>query len=444
MKRISTLAAAAALGISGSAIAQGHSGHNTGGHGQYSTHCGAGGWDAPGGGIPSGCSTGAAVSSSNTPLGTELPNAQPGECFARVVIPAVYDDVPQTVTVQDSYDKISVTEPQFAPDAVNVKVRDEGVRYIVRQPRYEARSEQILVKPAYERLTVVPAQFEMVSEQIQVGQPRLVWRPGRNLSGVTRTDPNTGAVYCLVEEPGKTVTVHKRVVRVPEQVRAQSVPAQYMTVTKQVLVDPGGVDQEVIPAEFRDVPVSRLVQPAGQVAQPVAPQQKTINTRVLRSPERFEWVPVLCNTNSNHSSISRVQTALAAAGHYDGQIDGVAGPQTHSALRSFQAERGIIGHGNITAETAQALGVGDVVSGQVQQAAAPAAASSQPVDSRIAERKRWTSAVEQGTQVAEAAVPAPVAAPANVADAPAYTQAAPSAPALRQRTRRRLTWAGKK
>ena len=190
--------------------------------------------------------------------------------------------------------------------------------------------------------------------------------------------------------------------------------------------------------------MSRLVQPAGQVAQPVAPQQKTINTRVLRSPERFEWVPVLCNTNSNHSSISRVQTALADAGHYDGQIDGVAGPQTHSALRSFQAEQGIIGHGNITAETAQALGVGDVVSGQVQQAAAPAAASSQPVDSRIAERKRWTSAVEQGTQIAEDAVPAPVAAPANVADAPAYTQAAPSAPALRQRTRRRLTWAGKK
>lgn len=438
MKRIMTIVAAAALGTSGSALAQGHSGSTSGSHGQYQTHCGAGGWDAPGGGIPSGCSTGPAVSSSNTPIGTELPNAQPGQCFARVVIPAVYDDVPQTVTVQDSFDRISVTEPQFAPDNVSVQIRDESVRYIVRQPRYEARTEQVLVKPAYERLTVVPAQFDMVSEQIQVGQPRLVWRPGRNLSGVTRTDPNTGAVYCLVEEPGKTVTVNKRVVRVPEQVRAQPVPAQYVTVTKQVLVDPGGVDQETVPAKFRDVPVSRLVQPAGQLAQPVAPQTKTINTRVLRSPERFEWVPVLCNTNANHSSISRVQGALASAGHYNGPIDGIAGPQTQAAVRNFQTAQGLPNHGNITAGTAQALGVGDLVSGTTQAASAPGSIAGQATGSQHVSPtapNRWAAPVQR-------AAPQPVGTPAAVANTPAFTEAAPAAPAVRSR-KRRLTWAGK-
>lgn len=433
MKRIITFAAVAALGSSGGAFAQTHGGQS--GHGQYQTHCGAGGWDTPGGGIPAGCSTGPAVSSSSTPIGTELPNAQPGQCFARVVIPAVYDDVPQTVTTQDSYDRISVTEPQFAPDSVNVKIRDESVKYIVRQPRYEARTEQVLVKPAYERLTVVPAQFDMVSEQVQVGQPRLVWRPGKNLSGISRTDPNTGAVYCLVEEPGKTVTVHKRVVRVPEQVRAQAVPAQYVSVTKQVLVDPGGVDQQVIPAQFRDVPVSRLVNPAGQVAQPVAPQTKTINTRVLRSPERFEWVPVLCNTNSDHSSISRVQGALAASGHYNGQIDGVAGPQTHAAVRSFQSSQGLPSHGNITADTAQALGVGDLVGGVRQQAPSPAGLQPAWNQRRNAIPNRWGNAVRN-------TAPVPVPTPSAVANSPAYTQAAPAAPVLRQRTRR-LSWAGK-
>ena len=203
----------------------------------------------------------------------------------------------------------------------------------------------------------------------------------------------------------------------------------------------------MIPAEFRDVPVSRLVQPAGQVAQPVAPQQKTINTRVLRSPERFEWVPVLCNTNSNHSSISRVQTALTASGHYNGQIDGVAGPQTHSALRDFQSENGLVGHGNVTAETAQALGVGDVVSGTAQPAAAPGSPWNQRVDRRIPDR--WSPPVQQGSQIIEdtvQAAPAPIAPPADVADAPAYTRAAPApvatAPVLRER-KRRLTWAGK-
>lgn len=432
MKRIITFVAAAALGTSGAALAQGHSGNQSGGHGQYQTHCGAGGWDTPGGGIPTGCTTGSAVSSSSTPIGTDLPNAQPGECFARVVIPAIYDDVPQTITTQDSYDRLSVSEPQFAPDSLSVKVRDESVRYIVRQPRYESRTEQVLVKPAYERLSVVPAQFDTVAEQIQVGQPRLVWRPGKNLSGVSRTDPNTGAVYCLVEEPGQTVTVHKRVIRVPEQVRAQAVPAQYVTVSKQVLVDQGGVDQEIIPAQFRDVPVSRLVQPAGQVAQPVAPEIKTINTRVLRSPERFEWVPVLCNTNANHSSISRVQGALAQSGHYNGPVDGIAGPQTHAAVRSFQTAQGLPSHGNITSETAQALGVGDLVDGARQTASAPGT----PWDQRtsIAIPDRWSAPIQE-------LAPQPVQAPAAVANAPAFTQAVPATPVLRERNR--LSWGGK-
>lgn len=450
MKRIMTIAAAMALGSAGSAAADGAK-HSSGwqassqlqggGHGQYTTHCGAGGWDTPGGGIPAGCSTGPAVSSSSTPIGTELPNAQPGECFARVVIPAVYDDVPQTVTVQDSYDRVSVSEPEFAPDSVNVKVRDEGVKYIVRQPRYETRTEQVLVKPAYERLTVVPAQFDIVSERIQVGQPRLVWRPGKNLSGVTRTDPNTGAVYCLVEEPGKTVTVQRRVVRVPEQVRATSVPAQYITVTKQVLVDPGGVDQKVIPAEFRDVPVHRLVNPAQQITSPVAPKTKTINTRVLRSPERFEWVPVLCSTNANHSSISRVQSALARSGHYNGRVDGIAGAQTQSAIRSFQQAQGLPANGQITADTADALGVGDLVNGARQPAQKAAPAIRRPSWAEQTQRRipnRWSA---QPSPAPQAVAPTPVPAPADVANAPAFTETQPE-PRLRQRTRR-LRWSGK-
>lgn len=427
MKRIMTMAAIAALGTAGSAIAQG----------------------------------------SHTPIGNELPDAQTGECFARVVIPAVYDDVPQTVTKQAAYDRLSVTEPQFAPDTVTIQTRDEGIRYIVRQPRYETRTEEVLAKPAYERLTVIPAQFETVTETVQVGEPRLVWRPGKHLSGITRTD-NTGAVYCLVEEPGKTVTVNKRVVRVPEQISAVSVPAQYVTVTKQVLVDPGGVDQQVIPAEFSDVPVSRLIQPAGQVSQPVAPLTDTINTRVLRTPERFEWAPVLCNTNANQSSIARVQSALTDAGYYTGPIDGIAGPGTQTALRSFQSAQGLPIHGNITARTAQALGISDVVSG-TRQAASSAHA---PTHRRIAAHQPihnsdqgdvWSppvqqqhsavphhqpahpthAAVQSHSNTATDYARAAPAVPATPSAVPA-TAAAPtaSAPALRQR--RRLNWAGKK
>ncbi len=433
MKRITIFAIAAALGNAGPVFADGtkqSSGWQApgqlqgSGHGQFTTHCGPGGWDTPGGGIPTGCSTGPAVTSSNTPIGIDLPEARAGQCFARVIIPAIYKDVPKTVTVQDAHEKLSVTEPEFAPDTVSVKVRDEGIKYIVRQARYETQTEQVLVKPAYERLTVTPATFETISEHVQVGEPRLVWRPGKNLSGVSRTDPHTGAVYCLVEEPGKTITVQRRVVRIPEQIRSIPVPAQYISVSKQVLVDPGGVEQQVIPAEFRQVPVERLVNPAQQIAGSVAAQTKTINTRVLVAPERFEWVPVLCDTNADHAAIVRIQTALAQSGHYQGRIDGIAGPQTEAAIRSFQQERGLPVTGQITADTADALGVGDLVSGARQSSQTTGqvtTASHQPAWTDPTRRHipdRWSNTPTPQQPVQTAAIPNPARGGDSVSEQP--------------------------
>lgn len=387
----------------------------------YGTTCGTGGWDAPGGGIPSGCTTGAPVSSSASPIGTDLPDAQPGECFARIVIPAVYDDVPQTVTSQEAYQALDVTTASFSPDSVNVKTRDEGTKYVVRQPRYEVRTEQVLVKPAYERLTVIPAQFTMVTETVTVGQPRLVWKPGRNLSATTRTDPNTGAVYCLVEEPAKTATVQKRVMTQPEQVRTEMIPAQYETVTKQVLTDPGGVDQIPIPAEYRDIPVQRLAQAAQQMQRQVAPQMQTIMTKVLRAPERFEWAPVLCDTNATHSSISRIQSSLASLGYYNGRIDGVAGPQTQAAISGFQSAQGIPQTGYLTFDTLNQLGLNDL--------------TGQPASSR------------DHASLAGGQAPMQVrgmAATSTIAnDKTVYVQPVASAPTPAPQLRRRLSWSGK-
>ncbi len=54
--------------------------------------------------------------------------------------------------------------------------------------------------------------------------------------------------------------------------------------------------------------------------------------------------------------IRKVQQALKDKGH-DISIDGIWGPNTQQALRSFQQEQGIEGTGDLNQETIQALGV---------------------------------------------------------------------------------------
>jgi peptidoglycan hydrolase-like protein with peptidoglycan-binding domain len=50
-----------------------------------------------------------------------------------------------------------------------------------------------------------------------------------------------------------------------------------------------------------------------------------------------------------------VQGALAQRGYYDGQIDGVAGPGTRSAIREFQRDNGLPVTGRIDSQLVQAL-----------------------------------------------------------------------------------------
>ena len=55
--------------------------------------------------------------------------------------------------------------------------------------------------------------------------------------------------------------------------------------------------------------------------------------------------------------VVRVQTALMRMGYYKGDIDGVLGPQTRTALIDFQRARGIGQSGRMDIDTLTGLGI---------------------------------------------------------------------------------------
>lgn len=59
----------------------------------------------------------------------------------------------------------------------------------------------------------------------------------------------------------------------------------------------------------------------------------------------------------NQEQVKRLQRQLQQRGHYEGSIDGIAGPQTSAALRSFQAGGGLTNSGQLDDETMAALGL---------------------------------------------------------------------------------------
>ena len=58
-----------------------------------------------------------------------------------------------------------------------------------------------------------------------------------------------------------------------------------------------------------------------------------------------------------NSSVAAVQDKLVHEGFYNGQIDGVLGPETRHALVRFQTKHGLRVSGELTTETLDALGL---------------------------------------------------------------------------------------
>lgn len=250
-------------------------------------------------------------------------NPNSGECYMRVPIEAQYSASTETVLMRDGYRKPGVVQPVLATRQENILVKEASVRYQVRQPTYRTVSEQVMVSPSYDKLSVSDPEFRTVVETVQTSKPRLVWklgnpaelraqgykirstadggRMGRGYSSTAQFGfeggKNCGAsceIWCLVEEPAKSVSFKRKVLASPGVVRRTPVPARYQNVTKKVVADAGGVTKVPVPAEYRTLNVEDIVRPGRETYADVPPQYGTIPTKDLLSPEGYEWRRVLC------------------------------------------------------------------------------------------------------------------------------------------------------
>ena len=271
------------------------------------------------------------------------PDHTPGQCYARVKIPAQYETRSETVMTEAPSSTVRVTQPKFQSRQEKVLVKEPSVRFEVRQPTFRSVSEQIVTRPAYDRLSVTPPRFTTESETLTMSEPRLVWkkgnpnqlraqgytihstadagRMGKGYSSTTQYGTSGGAncgstceIWCLVEEPGTRQTFQRRVMSAPGGVSRTRVPARTETITRQVVADPGGVREVPVPGEYRTVTVEDLVDPGGEYTENTPPKYGQVQGKVLVEPERYEWRRVVCapgtagysgrSHGSSHSSLS--------------------------------------------------------------------------------------------------------------------------------------------
>ena len=318
-----------------------------------------------------------------------------GSCLYEHYIEPIINLIPNRVLVSEATEKLS------SPPA-----------------KYRSDTEEVLVKPAYKRLIEVPAVFTKKQDRVLVEAAHSIWQKGTG--PIQKIDNQTGEIMCLVDIPAEYETIDVEVVSTEPQLTDVSEEAVYKTVQVQKLEEDATEQREPVAAEFKtmnreqeqtpgrytwltsrssedseptgrvvchqatpakqiayertvvktagrfeqetveevyeDITVTELIADAQSVKIPVAGASEKIERRIKVADSRFEWQPVLCETNTTGDVISRLQAALEEEGYSPGSVDGVLGGGTLKALESYQ-RKNMLAEGGVTIESLKSLGV---------------------------------------------------------------------------------------
>lgn len=290
------------------------------------------------------------------------PDAQPGHCYARVLIPATWGEKSETVLVREASERVEIVPARYETAQERVLVREASTRLETIPAQYDTVQERVMVRPESKQIEEIPATYKTVSEQVMTSPARSEWKrgPASSFSDtvVQSRTTDTGEVMCLVEIPAQYQTVSRKVVDTPATTREVVIPAEYRTIEKTVLVKPATTREVTVPAEYDSIEVQKLVSPAQERRIEIPAQYDEVTKRTLVGNDRMEWREVLCEVNMTDGNIRTLQIALRNKGYEVGPIDGVLGEQTMSSANRYAQSNGLpYGSNYIATEVAEKLGL---------------------------------------------------------------------------------------
>ena len=176
-----------------------------------------------------------------TDLTDALPNAKPGQCFAKVLIPAEYQTISEKVISKEASNRINIIPA-----------------------KYQMVEERVETKPASEKIVEVPAIFKKIDEKILISAESLVWRRGTEkkaksaptswvasaISSGVASNAETGLCFLEYHQPATYKSVEEKIIKREASAKFEVVPATYKWEEQKVLVKEASEKIIDIPASY--------------------------------------------------------------------------------------------------------------------------------------------------------------------------------------------------
>lgn len=330
--------------------------------------------------------------------GFDMDAAEAGQCFYEHYKPATVETSVEKALVTEATEKLEVVPAVYRDEERNVLVKPASTRILTFPAEYKTVEERLLVEPAktvWQKGTGpvqkidnttgeimcrvdVPAVYKTFERQVveRAARTSVIDVPEkRETYTVTLLDSDAEEKRTPVEATYEDVTKYKVlddasfswVADAPGNaadlgdhtgnvVCVRETPAVKKTITQTLVSSTGGFESKEIPAVNKEMPVERLATPATFTSNPIAEVKNTYDSRTKITDARFEWRPVLCETNVTDELVANVQNALIAKGYELELTPGVISTGTFEAIEAFQQEENLP-QGGLTMATLEALGV---------------------------------------------------------------------------------------
>lgn len=273
-------------------------------------------------------------------------NAQPGQCYAKVMLPAKYKTVEEKVVVVEAGEKIEIIPAKYEWTEVKVPVQQESEKLIAVPATYETVKEKIEIMPArtewrsgpgakarevtdrdlataqalglpatakagqcYNEF-YKPAQFETKTEKLlKTAASETITTTAAEFKWVEEKVLVKEASEKIIEIPAKYDIVKEKVLESPayttwktgrgmneridnatgEIMCLVEVPAKYTTLEKRVLKSPASIKKVQVPAEYKTVRVKKLVKQSAESRKPIEAEYQTVSKRLKVSDGKVSW-----------------------------------------------------------------------------------------------------------------------------------------------------------
>jgi hypothetical protein len=187
-----------------------------------------------------------------------LPPAKPGQCYAKVMVPAKYETKEEKVLVRESAEKIE-TIPA----------------------KYEWMEKTVTINAAHTKLVPVPAKYEKIAEKIELSPSRQTWVTSMKKSAI----PASPSLLNAAKAAGTKLNE-----AVPGMCfREFYKPAQFKTETKDILVKEASEKVETVAAKYVEVEEKVLVKEASRKIIEVPATYEKVTEKVLVEPAKTVW-----------------------------------------------------------------------------------------------------------------------------------------------------------